>query len=342
MKEYWGEHEGASVFRYTVENSRGMVMRLTNFGARLCALLVPDQNAELDDVVLGFDDLAQYLAPNPCFGATIGRYANRIRAGEFTIDGQRHLLTTNDGVNTLHGAGEFENAVWFGTEGTSKYGKCVRFSYISPDGKFGFPGKLRCEVSYTLTEDNAVRIQFEAESDKQTHVNLTHHSYFNLNGARDLIYDHVLQIDADRYLELDEAGLATGNILNVRDKPWALTKPTRLGDNIHRISKNGYHHNYVLNKPLGELAKVASVVDPGSGRTMVVYTTQPSVVFYAANGFEGDITGKYGIQYPAHIGFCLETQHHTDSANHHGFPSTLLQPGAKYQETVIYKFSHHS
>ena len=336
-REIWGEVDGKPVYLFSITNSNGMMLKMTNFGARITALFVPDKNGERDDVVLGFDNLQQYVDPNPSFGATIGRFANRIRNGQFVIDGEAYELTANEAPNNLHGGGEFENAVWSGEMLSSELGTGIRFSYFSRDGSLGFPGNLEAAVTYTLTHDNAVHVEFEAETDKTTHVNFTQHSYFNLNGVRKPIHDHRVRIDADTYLVMDGV-LASGEIESLAGKPWDLSDFTRLGDRMNQIPLNGYHHNYVANKPAGKLALVAEVTDPDSGRTLRVSTTQPGVVFYAAMGLTDKTVGKYGIQYGPYFGFCLETQHHIDSPNYPEFPTTLLRPGEKYREVVVYDF----
>ena len=336
-RQDWGEVNGKPVYLYTLTNRNGMVLEMTNFGAKITALHVPDREGRLDDVVLGFDTLDQYVAPNPSFGATIGRFANRISNGRFEIDGTTYSLETNEGSNTLHGAGEFENVAWESQVVTEEDGTGIRFSYLSKDGSHGFPGKLASVVTYVLTEDNAVRVVFEAETDKATHVNMTQHSYFNLNGVNKPIDDYRVRIHASNYLVMDGV-LATGEIDSLQGKPWDLSEFTRLGDRMDQIPLGGYHHNYVADKAPGELALVAEVIDPDSGRTLKVSTTQPGVVFYAAMGLTDNHVGKYGLEYGPYSAFCLETQHHIDTPNHPQFPSTLLRPGETYREIAIYDF----
>ena len=333
----WSEADGRPVSLLTIANPSGAILRMTDYGAKIVELLVPDRGGKLGDVVLGFDNLAQYIAPNQSIGATIGRYTNRIRDGRFEIDGVVYELTKNEGPNTIHGAGEFENVVWDAEFVTTKIGEGLRFRYSSPDGTHGFPGNLDSVVTYILTPDNAVHITFEAETDKATHVNMTQHSYFNLNGAASTIHDHVAQIHASRYLVFDEV-LVTGEIDTLEGKPWDLSLPTRLGDNMGQIPLGGYHHDYVIDKAEGELAVVAEVRDPESGRTLTVSSTQPDVTFYVAMGLTDDFVGKYGISYGPYMAFCLETQHPVDAANQPHFPSTLLRPGERYREMVIYDF----
>ncbi|GFE79216.1 aldose 1-epimerase [Steroidobacter agaridevorans] len=334
----WGQLGARSVYQIAVTNANGLVLKMTNCGARITALLVPDRGGGLDDVVLGFDHLAQYLESDPYFGATIGRVANRIRSARFMIDRNIFLLTANDGEHALHGGGEFATAVWDVDVVKQARATELRFAYCSADGSHGFPGNLRCHVTYTLGDDNAIGIRFEAETDRATHVNMTHHGYFNLNGGRSPIYDHRVRIDARRYLKLDGAGAATGEIGRLRGAPWDLSRSTRLGDCIHRIPLRGYHHNYIFSRTARALRHVAEVIEPDSGRILDVATTQPGIVFYAANGFTGELVGKGGTIYSRHAGLCLETQHHTDACNFAQFPSTLLRPGERYCEHVRYSF----
>lgn len=338
LQENWGEVQDKKVYQYTLTNSSGMVLKVTNYGGIITSLLVPDKNGDLEDVVLGYDNLEQYLEPNPCFGATIGRFANRIRDGRFTINDSSYLLTKNNGEHCIHGGNEFDRVVWDSELVENDMGKGIRLQHLSKDGENGFPGNLEVFVTYTLTENNAVHVKFEAKTDKATHVNLTQHSYFNLTGAKELIYDHLIKIDADNYTEIDEFIIPTGVISSVKGTDWDLNQLTPMGDNIHGLDFNGYHYCYVFNKPVGELKKVIEVVEPHSGRTLNVITTQPGVQFYTGNHISSDLVGKNGIRYEPHIAFCLETQHFPDTPNHANFPSTLLLPGDTYEETVIYKF----
>lgn len=333
----WGEADGKPVTLYTIGNANGTVLKITDYGARITELWVPDRNGKLADVVLGFDRLEQYIAPNPSFGSTIGRYANRIRDARFEIDGTVYELTKNEGENMLHGAGEFENVVWDSEIVENQQGAGIRFRYRSPDGGEGFPGNLLATATYILGDDDAVHVTFEAETDKATHVNMTQHSYFNLNGMKSTIMDHRLRVDANRYLVMDGV-LVTGEIDTLEGKPWDLSEWTRLGDNMQDIPLGGYNHDYVANKPEGELGLVAEVYEPESGRNLKVFTTQPGITVYASMGLGNGPAGKNGIHYERYSGLCLETQHHTDSANHPHFPSTLLHPGEKYEEAVIYDF----
>ncbi|CAM4218802.1 aldose epimerase family protein [Zobellia roscoffensis] len=338
ISKYWGTANGGNVILYTLVNANGMVVKLTNFGGTITSIMVPDKNGVFEDVVLGFDTLEQYTAKHPCFGATIGRVANRIRNGKFTIDGTTYELSKNSDVHCLHGGNEFDRVVWDSKIVANKLGPSIRLQHISADNTMGFPGNLESYVTYTLTDDNAIQVHYEATTDKATHVNMTQHSYFNLNGMKDKIYDHILKIDADKYTEIDEEIIPTGKLGTVKGTDWDLTTPTPIGNNIHKLNFNGYHYNYVFNKPVGELKEVIEVVEPKSGRTMTISTTQPGVQFYSGNAIGNALTGKNNIKYANHMAFCLETQHFPDTPNHENFPSTLLLPGEKYDETAIFHF----
>jgi len=338
QQESWGEVQNKQVYLFKVTNSNGMVMKVTNYGGIITSVLVPDKDGKMEDVVLGFDKLQQYIDPNPCFGAAIGRFANRIRDGKFSINNTKYQLTKNNGEHCIHGGGEFNNIVWNSEIVESELGNGIRLHHLSKDGVNGFPGNLDVFVTYTLTDNNAIHVRFEAETDKATHVNMTQHSYFNLSGGKELIYDHLIKINADNYTEIDEFIIPTGIISTVKGKDWDLTRMTRMGDNIPKLDHNGYHFCYVFNKQVGELAKVIEVVEPKSGRTLEVTTTQPGVQFYSGNNISSELVGKNGIHYKPHSGFCLETQHFPDSPNQPSFPSTLLVPGDKYEELVIYNF----
>lgn len=333
----WGTVNGETIQLYTLTNKNGTEAKLTNFGAILTALSVPDKNNTFTDVVLGFDNLQQYVDDNPCFGATIGRFANRIKQAQFTIDSTLYHVEKNDGNNHIHGGQEFNKAIWTGNTFENDNAVGVIFTYLSKDGAMGFPGNLNVTVTYTLTNTNDLKIDYTATTDKSTHVNLTHHSYFNLAGTDKLIYDHKIKIDANNITAIDEDIIPTGILENVVNTPKDLTKLTRIGDNIGKFNNNGYHFCYVFNKNLKEAKTVIEVIEPTSGRTMTVTTTQPSVQFYSGNAIS-KIKGKYGITYKPHSAFCLETQHLPNTPNLHNFPSTLLQPNNTYKEHVIYSF----
>ncbi len=337
-QEPWGMSQNRQVYLYTLTNKNGMVVKMTNYGAIITSIMVPDKRGKLEDVVLGFDNLKQYTEPNPCFGAVIGRYANRIKNATFTINDSVYHLTKNDGNNCSHGGYEFNTAVWWAKKIETKDGAGIKFGYISADGSNGFPGNLNATVTYLLTDSNSVNIHYEATTDKPTHVNFTQHSYFNLTGCNEPVYGHSILIDADNYTEIDQEIVPTGVISTVAGTLWDLTRLTPIGDNIRKLDFNGYHYCYVFNKTAGQLKKVIEVVEPKSGRTLEVSTTQPGVQFYSGNSIPDTIVGKYGITYRPHMAFCIETQHFPDSPNHSNFPSTLLLPQGKYDQTVIYHF----
>ncbi|WP_430814949.1 aldose epimerase family protein [Carboxylicivirga sp. RSCT41] len=338
LKEVWGEVKEKPVFHYTFKNTNGMVLGVTNYGGIITSIIVPDKDGTMEDVVLGFDNLQQYIDPNPYFGAVIGRFANRIRNAQFSVNNIAYQLPKNKGEHCLHGAGEFNTVVWDSEIVENEKGKGIRLHYLSKDGTNGFPGNLDIFVTYLLTDDNAIHVQFEATTDKATHVNLTQHSYFNLSGGKELIYDHLIKIDADGYTEVDTSLIPTGTIAAVKGTDWDLTGMTRIGDNIHQLNYKGYDFCYVLNKQIGEVARVIEVVEPKSGRTLEVSTTQPGVQFYTGNYISTELVGKGGINYKPHFGFCVETQHFPDTPNQPVFPSTLLMPGDRYEEMLIYKF----
>ncbi len=337
-KELFGKADGKDVFLYTLENKNGLIAKITNYGAIVTSLIVPDKNGKFDDIVLGFDSLQDYLDGHPYFGAIVGRYGNRIAKGRFSLDGVEYTLATNNEKNHLHGGIKgFDKAVWNAEEFESNDGVGLKLSYISPDGEEGYPGNLSVKVTYTLTNNNELKIDYEAETDKATPVNITHHGYFNLAGAgKKDILDHILQIDADKYTVVDETLIPTGELRNVENTPMDFIAPHLIGERIEHVS-GGYDHNYVLNNN-GKMVKVIKVYEPESGRIMEVLTTEPGVQFYSGNFLDGTNIGKDGKVYYKHYGFCLETQHFPDSPNQPDFPSTILKPGEKYGYTTIYKF----
>ena len=334
----WGYAENNPVYLYSLENNNGMKVNITNYGAIITSVIVPDREGTFSDVVMGFDSLDKYINDTHYFGATVGRFANRIRKGQFIIDSDTFQLTRNRGIHTIHG-GEagFHKKVWKSAEIIHESGTGVELKYTSPDGEEGFPGNLDVTVKYILTQDNSIDIYYEALTDKPTHVNLTNHSYFNLNGFMDNIYSHIINMEADYYTEIDDEIIPTGIIGSVLNTEKDITQPVLIGKNIHKLKNGGYHFCYVFNKPLNEYAKVIDVYDPMSGRKMEVLTTQPGVQFYTGNGIL-EIKGKQGILYGPHKAFCLETQHFPDTPNHSNFPSSLLRPGEKYSHRVTYRF----
>lgn len=340
-KESFGKTpDGKQVDLYTLTNTSGIRARITSFGAILVSLEVPDRNGNLADITLGFDKLDGYLGEHPYFGAIVGRYANRIGKAAFKLDGVEYKLAANNDVNHLHGGIKgFDKKVWrledVGVEGG---GAMVKMSYISEDGEEGYPGNLACSVTYTLTEDDKLKISYEAETDKKTVVNLTNHSYFNLagQGAGDIL-SHELMLNADKYTVVDEGLIPTGENRNVKDTPMDFTTPMTIGSRIGQV-EGGYDHNYVLNSGGGTLALAAKVYEPTSGRAMEVHTDQPGVQFYTGNFLDGSVTGKAGKVYQKNYGFCLETQHFPDSPNKPDFPSVVLHPGQKYTTETVLRF----
>ena len=295
----------------------------------------------MGDVVLGFDNLAQYLGYNPCFGAVVGRVANRIARGKFTIDGRTYTLAINNPPNTLHGGIKgFDKVVWTAEAVDGPNGPSVVLNHVSPDGNEGFPGTLKVKLTYTLTNGNEVRMDYEATTDKTTAVNLTNHSYFNLSCKGDVL-GQVLQIKASKYTPTDDGLIPTGVIADVAGGPLDFTQPKPIGRDIKKVpgKTNGYDHNFVIEGGGRGRVLAARAQDPATGRALEVSTDQPGVQLYTANGLDGTIVGKYGQAYPRHAGFCLETQHYPDSVNQPGFPSTLLRPGETFRSTTPYRFS---
>jgi len=335
VKEPFGKtDDGQSVDIFTFKNARGMKVKVINYGATIVSVEVPDRDGQLTDVVLGFDDMAGYQGPdNPYFGATCGRFANRIADGKFTLDGTEYSLAVNNEPNALHGGlVGFDKKVWEAeiTEGS------VRMSLTSPDGEEGYPGALKVELIYTLTDDNEIKIEYAAETDQKTILNLTNHSYFNLAGG-DTVLDHVAQLNADRYAVVDDDSIPTGELRDVAGTEMDFRTPKAIGAEIDQTVE-GYDHNYCINQPAeGELTLAAKVIEPEGGRTFECWTTEPGVQLYTGNFLDG-IKGKGGVLYGKREGFCLETQHYPDSPNHPGFPSTELAPGGTYTHTCIYRF----
>jgi aldose 1-epimerase len=313
------------------------------YGAILTELHVADRNGKLEDVVLGFDNLKDYLAGHPMFGATVGRVANRIAKGKFTLDGKEYRLAVNSGPNSIHGGRKgFDKVVWRAETLTKPDGVAVQLNYRSPDGEEGYPGNLSTTVTYTLTNENELKITYAATTDKPTPVNLTNHSYFNLSGVKDGdVLGHELMLAADEYTPADATLIPTGEIRPVRGTPLDFTRPTPIGARIAELKPTlgGYDHNFVLRGGGKSLVLAARVYDPKSGRVMEMFTTEPAVQLYTANFLDGKRKGKGGVAYGKHQGLCLEAQHFPDSVNHPNFPSIILRPGGTYTQTTVYKFS---
>ena len=335
--------DGQAVEVFTLKNASGMEVKAIGYGGIITSLRVPDRNGKLDDVVLGFDRLDDYLKDHPFFGAIIGRFGNRIARGQFTLDGQTYKLATNNGPNHLHGGNKgFDKVVWAVEPVPGQ--NALRFSRTSPDGEEGYPGNLRVQVTYTLTEKNELQVDYLATTDKATPVNLTQHSYFNLAGqASGDILGHQLMLNADRYTPVSDTLIPTGELAPVAGTPFDFRQATAIGariNNEHPQIKNGqgYDHNWVLNRKGPGLQLAARVVEPTTGRTLEVATTEPGIQFYSGNFLDGKLTGKGGAVYKHRTGFCLETQHFPDSPNQPTFPSTILKPGQEYRSRTVFTF----
>ena len=336
--------DGRPVDVYTLTNRNGLVAKVMTYGATLTEMHVPDKDGNKASVVLGFDNFERYEQGHPFFGSTTGRVANRIAKGQFTLDGKEYKLVTNNGPNHLHGGTKgFDKVIWKAERVKSNRGPAVRFTYLSPDGEEGYPGALNTVVTYTLTNDDELRIDYEATTDKPTILNLTNHSYFNLAGeGNGDVLDHVLTVNADRYTPTDDTLIPTGELAPVEGTPVDFRKPTRVGDRIKSFGEPqgfGYDHNFVINGREGQLKLAARVRDPKTGRQMEVHTTEPGVQLYTGNGLSEKIVGLSGRPYVKHAGLCLETQHFPDSINHEEFPSVVLRPGEKFRSTTVHKFS---
>ncbi len=341
---YGKTQDGKAVEAYTLTNARGTVAKIITYGATLTELHVADKKGNPGDVVLGFDQLDQYETRSPYFGSTVGRYANRIAGGKFTLDGKEFKLFVNNGPNSLHGGKKgFDKVVWRAEKTASPGGPAVRFSHLSPDGDEGYPGNLNVTVIYTLSDRDELKIEYSAVTDAPTPLNLTNHTYWNLSAEKSpTILDEVLTVNADRYTPFDDVQIPTGKIQSVKGTALDFLKATPIGARISQASGGppvGYDHNYVLNKWGSELTRAARVRDPGSGRVMEVFTTEPGMQFYTGNFLDGKVMGKDGVAYPQYGAFCLETQHYPDSPNHPNFPSTILRPGEAYHQVTIYRFS---
>lgn len=344
-KKSWGTVDGQPIDLYTMTNAHGLQVELTNYGGVIVAIRVPDKAGKLDDVALGFDDLNGYLVNKPYFGALVGRYANRIANGEFTLDGVQYHLAKNNGPNSLHGGlVGFNKKVWHGETFSGDFSAGVILTYTSRDGEEGFPGNLKVKVTYTLPENNELQIEYEATTDKATPVNLTHHDYFNLKGeGNGDILGHVLMLNADRFTPTDKTLIPTGELRSVKGTPLDFTTPTAIGarikDNYDQlVTAGGYDQNFVINRKVNGLELAARVHEPTTGRTLEVYTTEPGVQFYSGNSLDGTVVGKSGHAYKKWEAFCLETQHFPDSPNHANFPSTILKPGETYHSRSLYRF----
>ena len=341
-KEPFGQtQDGEEVDIYTLTSANGLIAKITNYGATLVSLEVPDKDGKSADITLGFDKLDGYLTRHPYFGSTVGRYANRIGGAKFMLDGVEYKLAANNGPNHLHGGIKgFDKAVWQAQEVETEKAVGLKLTYLSVDGEEGYPGNLACNVTYTLSNSDELKIDYEGlAAGKATIVNLTNHTYWNLAGqGNGDILGHELMLNADAYTPVDEGLIPTGEIRKVAGSPMDFSKPMKIGSRIEQVA-GGYDHNYVLNSTAEGLpALCAKVYEPSSGRVMEIHTSEPGVQFYTGNFLDGSITGKAGKVYKKHYGFCLETQHFPDSPNRPDFPPVVLSPGEKYSTTTVYKF----
>ena len=345
MSEFGKMPDGQTIDLYTLNNSSGMRVAITNYGGRIVSLTVPDRTGKMDDVVLGFDDLAGYLANNPYFGALIGRYGNRIGGAKFTLDGKEYRLAANDGPNSLHGGLKgFDKVVWKAHEVPGNH-PALELTYLSKDGEEGYPGNLKVKVVYTVMGNNSLQIDYSATTDKDTVLNLTNHSYFDLSGqGNGDILKTQMMINAGQFTPVDANLIPTGELRKVEGTPLDFRKSTAIGERIDGDDEQlklgrGYDHNFVLDRGGHGLTLAARAVDQDSGRVLEVLTTQPGIQFYTGNFLDGTVHGKGGKVYGHRYAFCLETQHFPDSPNKPSFPSAELKPGQTYQETTVFKFS---
>ncbi len=341
--------DGTAVDLYTMTNAHGVEVRVTNYGAIIVSLKVPDKNGALGDVVLGYNRIDDYVKDTPYFGAVVGRYGNRIGGARFTLDGKTYTLAANDGVNTLHGGRKgFDKLVWTAKPVEGREGPALELSLTSKDGDEGYPGTLQLTVTYTLTEADALIVDYRARTDKATPVNVTQHSYFNLAGEGvGTIDQHVMQIHADRYTPVAKGLIPTGELAPVDGTPFDFRTPTAIGARIasthpQMVLGGGYDHNWVINWPPGlaadKLAPVLRVTEPTTGRTLEVESTEPGLQFYSGNFLDGHLVGKSNRPYVKRAAFCVETQHFPDSPNKPDFPTTIVRPGTDYQSRTVFRF----
>ena len=340
--------DGASVEEFTLTNAHGIEVRAITYGAIITVIRTPDRSGKLADIVFGFDSLQGYLAQSPYFGAIVGRFANRIARGQFSLDGVTYHLATNNGPNSLHGGLRgFDKVLWTAEPVQSDSGAGVVFHYLSPNGEEGYPGNVDVRVTYMLTPRDELVVDYTATTDKATPLNLSQHSYWNLHGdGKGNILDHVLTLDASAYTPVDSTLIPTGQIAAVAGTPFDFRSPTAIGARIEQPNKQlrfgkGYDHNWVLDRPAGggtALVRAARLVDSTSGRTLEISTSEPGIQFYSGNFLDGTITGKHGVVYGHRAALCLETQHFPDSPNHPNFPSTILRPGETFRSRTVFVF----
>jgi len=329
----------------TLRNQNGIEIRVMTYGATILSIKTPDKSGQLDDITLGFDSFAPYVDKSPYFGAIVGRYGNRIAKGKFTLDGRTYTLATNNGPNHLHGGTKgFDKRIWTADPFQNASGVGVKLTYVSADGEEGYPGQLTARVTYTLADDNRLIVDYDATTDKATVLNLTQHTYWNLAGAKaNDILGHVLMINAERYTPVDDTLIPTGELASVEGTPFDFRTPTAIGERIAQDNAQlkfgkGYDHNWVLTRQGDGLSLAARVVEPTTGRTLDVSTTEPGIQFYSGNFLDGTLAGHGGVPLVRHAGLCLETQHFPDSPNHPNFPSTVLRPGQEYKTQTVFTF----
>ncbi len=346
-KELFGQlKNGHSADIYTLTNSKGMIAQITPFGGILVSLLTPNRDGKLEDIVLGYDNLEGYINGTQNFGTTVGRYANRIGKGKFTLEGQDYQLALNHGDHHLHGGNVgFAKKLWKASPIELDDGVAIQLEYLSKDGEENYPGNLTVKVIYKLTNNNEIQIDYEATTDQTTILNLTHHSYFNLNGnGAGNILDHELSIDADKITETDTNMIPTGKLVNISNTPFDFRKATAIGSRINAPHEQlkfgrGYDHNWIINNWDQSLRSVATLYAPATGRMMETLTTEPGIQVYTANWLTPEVIGKKGRPSSSRQAVCLETQHFPDSPNQPSFPSVLLKPGEKYTQQTVYRFS---
>jgi aldose 1-epimerase len=342
-KENFGKlPDGRQVDLYTISSSNGAELKITNYGTIITSLTIPTKKGCTVNMVLGFDDFNSYLTDHPYMGAICGRFANRIGNAEFELDGKKYHLAKNYREHTLHGGNEgFDKKLWNAEiiENTNLDAATIRFTYTSVDMEEGYPGNLDVMLLVNFDEKHQLKFEYQATTDKKTHLNLTHHDYFNLNGAKSNILDHVLQLNAKKYTITDEDSIATGELAEVKNTPRDFLEPKKIGKDIDQAG-GGYDDNFVINGRGGKLNYVAKLLNPDNGMQLEMYTTEPGVQVYTSNYLDGKFTGRDGITYNKHQAICLEAQHFPDSPNQPHFPSTLLKPNEVYQQTTWYKFSN--
>jgi aldose 1-epimerase len=342
-KELFGYVDGKAVLQYTLANHQSTVVKLMTYGAAITSIRTPDRTGHVDDIVLGFDELSGYLTSGEChFGAIVGRVANRIAGGHLVLNATEFQLTRNEGEHHLHGGySGFDRVFWSAREMKVEHGDAVTFGYFSRNGEEGYPGNCYTEVTYSLGQDNTLWIRYEVASDEDTPINLTNHSYFNLGGSlTSHVLDHELMIQAEHYTPVGADRIPTGEVLTLEGTPLDFRSPISIGARLSAVGGHpaGYDHNYVIDRRGRELALVARVYEPATGRTLEVHSTEPGVQLYTSNFLDGSIRGKDGIAYGQYAGLCLETQHFPDSIHHPNFPSTILSAGNCYRSTTAFRF----